>query len=36
MLRTGEYEYTAIWLSPYIQYAFESAVGQDRYEAAGE
>ncbi len=34
VLRTGEYEYTAIWLSPYIQYAFESSA--DRYEAAGE
>jgi len=34
VLRTGEQEYTAIWLSPYIQYAFESSAG--RYDAAGE
>ena len=34
VLRTGDEEFTAIWLSPYIQYAFESSAG--RYDAVGE
>jgi len=34
VLRTGEQDYTAIWLSPYLQYAFESSAG--RYDAVGE
>jgi glycine cleavage system aminomethyltransferase T len=34
VLRTGEQDYTAIWLSPYIQYALESSRG--RYDATGE
>jgi glycine cleavage system aminomethyltransferase T len=34
VLRTGEQQYTAIWLSPHLQYAFE-AYGA-KYDAAGE